>query len=193
MSTVFYTSDMHFSHKMLADLRGFASIEEHDEAIIERWNRTVGKEDVVFVLGDVSLKKPAAYKHLTTRLTGRKHLIFGNHDPGNGGDRDSVKYGLDYRIAGFESTHDFLRRKVEGTDVLLSHYPYDGDHSDNDRMQQYRLRDLGVPLLHGHTHSQEKISYSGNSTLQIHVGMDAHNLTPVSMHEIVTLLKVFTP
>lgn len=193
MSNVFYTSDMHFSHKMLAiDIRGFASIEEHDEVLIENWNKIVTKADTVFVLGDVSLKKPAVYKNITTRLNGTKHLVFGNHDPGNGGDRDSTKYAVDYALAGFTSTHDFLRRKISGRDVLLSHYPYNGDHSDHDRMEQYRLRDLGVPLLHGHTHSKGAVSYSMNYTLQIHVGIDAHELTPVHMDKIVSIMGAFT-
>jgi calcineurin-like phosphoesterase family protein len=192
MSNVFYTSDMHFSHRLLAiDVRGFQTIEEHDEAIIENWNKTVKKDDTVFVLGDVSLKKPAAYKHLTSRLNGSKHLIFGNHDSGNGANRDSNKYTVDYAMAGFTSTHDFLRRKIDGQQVMLSHYPYDGDHSDADRMEQYRLRDLGATLLHGHTHSEEVVSFSKNYTLQIHVGMDAHELFPVHMDEIVSLMSSF--
>jgi calcineurin-like phosphoesterase family protein len=192
MSNVFYTSDPHFSHKMLAtDIRGFDSIEEHDETIIENWNKVVKPADTVFVLGDVSLKKPAVYKDLTRRLNGTKHLVFGNHDPGNGGDRDSTKYSVDYAMAGFTSTHDFLRRKISGESVLLSHYPYDGDHSEVDRMEQYRLRDLGTPLLHGHTHRDKVVSYSKNYTLQIHVGIDAHELTPVHMDEIVAILSAF--
>ena len=45
MSKIFFTSDLHFSHKNIANLcpqfRRFASIEEMDEHLVAMWNRTV--------------------------------------------------------------------------------------------------------------------------------------------------------
>lgn len=198
MSTLWVTSDTHFSHRMLAlDIRGFPSIEEHDEYLIEKWNKTVDPSDTVIHLGDVSLKAPAVYAPLTTRLNGKKHLVYGNHDMGWGGHRDCLKYYDDYRKAGFLTTHEYLRRKIDGNQVLFSHFPYQRDHSAQERYTQYRFRIGELPIVHGHTHSSEKVSHAHNGrgvfgrgkTLQIHVGMEAWNLRPVSIDEIVEILR----
>ena len=50
------------------------------------------------------------------------------------------------------------------------------------------LRDAGNPVLHGHTRSTEKVSFSACGTPQLHVGWDAWG-RPVRFHEIVALLK----
>lgn len=72
------------------------------------------------------------------------------------------------------------RRRINGVDALLSHYPYDGDHTQQTRYEAYRLRDTGLPLLHGHTHQSEQITRSMlTGAPQIHVGWD-------SWHQLVT-------
>lgn len=75
-------ADTHFGHKNLVEkykARPFATIEEHDRQLIERWNATVGKYDTVWVLGDVFFG--ACDPNLVLgALTGIKKLIMGNHD-----------------------------------------------------------------------------------------------------------------
>lgn len=78
-STIRFIADLHLSHQNMAIKRGFSSIEEHDEYIIDRWNRTVSKRDVTFILGDVTMEKKSPY-HLLSRLRGVKHVVLGNHD-----------------------------------------------------------------------------------------------------------------
>src|SRR5690242_8109667 len=71
MSAVFYTSDIHFGHEFLArglyvnnrgetrqGIRGFNSVQEHDEELIRRWNSVISPNDTVIHAGDFSLKKP---------------------------------------------------------------------------------------------------------------------------------------
>ena len=53
--------------------------------------------------------------------------------------------------------------------MLLSHFPYRGDHYEDDRYEAYRLRDEGLPLLCGHVHHEWK--FSGN---QRNVGVDVN-------------------
>lgn len=74
MSRVFVIADLHFGHAKLAEIRGFASAEAHDNAIVEAWNRVVTKRDVVYVLGDVFRLERCA------DLKGTKKLAMGNHD-----------------------------------------------------------------------------------------------------------------
>lgn len=56
MSKVYLISDMHFGHPNIIkyENRPFSSVEEMDAAIMNNWNATVGKDDKVFILGDVS-------------------------------------------------------------------------------------------------------------------------------------------
>lgn len=77
----------------------------------------------------------------------------------------------------FASVQQSARRRIRGREVLLSHFPYQGDHSAEDRHTQWRLRNEGLPLLHGHTHSN---LVRLNQDNVIHVGWDAwHRLVPL--------------
>lgn len=79
----FFTSDLHLGHKNILeyDHRPFATIEEHDEALISNWNEIVHPQDKVYLLGDV-----AWYYHKEKiaealgRLQGKIYLVRGNHD-----------------------------------------------------------------------------------------------------------------
>lgn len=82
MSKVYLISDMHFGHPniMKYENRPFASVDEMDKTIINNWNKTVKKEDKVFILGDVSFYNKEKTKEIISQLNGYKTLIIGNHD-----------------------------------------------------------------------------------------------------------------
>lgn len=191
MGARFFTSDPHFGHRFVAlDVRAFGSVEEHDRILTENWNGVVKPEDVVIVAGDYSLRNPTQLNWPDVRkLNGTKILVSGNHDACWNGHRDARKSHQDYLDAGFANVMDFMRLKLDGIQVLISHFPYDGDHTADARYEQYRLRDLGVPIIHGHTHSAMPVSFSGKRTLQIHVGMDANQYTPVREDKIISVLR----
>lgn len=191
MSKVWYTSDLHFHHKAVAKRRGFASPAEHDEILLQNWNQSVRKDDIAFILGDFAMTWKGVEARLA-RMNGRKILISGNHDLTFGGSRDAWKHLPDWIGEGkFESILTFARRKVMDREFLLSHFPYEGDHASQDRPDaedrhtQYRLRDEGMWLVHGHVHSTEKIT----GTRQVHVGADAWGLSPVCEEEILALME----
>lgn len=184
MSRVFYTSDPHFGHKRVSELRGFWTPEEHDAALIEQWNDQVTKHDTVYILGDIAVSNHRAALDILKELPGRKHLISGNHDivhPVH--ERGHSRAELDRWLDTFETIQPFLRKKLNGTEVLLSHFPYpeagDGFSREGSRFDQYRLPDMGKPLIHGHTHGKETIHDSGYTQQwttiknQFHVGWDA--------------------
>lgn len=52
----YFISDLHFGHRNILrfDCRPFSTIEEHDEYLINQWNDTVGADDDVWILGDIS-------------------------------------------------------------------------------------------------------------------------------------------
>lgn len=75
----FIISDLHFGHKNMALKRGFESVEQHDQAIIDRWNSVVRKKDTVWILGDITMERTLYYP-LLNKLNGIKKVVLGNHD-----------------------------------------------------------------------------------------------------------------
>ena len=86
MSQIFFTSDLHFSHRNIAKFcpqfrPATESIAELDEFMIQVWNDTVSPEDTVYNLGDVSFAHDIKQmEQVLRRLNGKHHLIYGNHD-----------------------------------------------------------------------------------------------------------------
>jgi calcineurin-like phosphoesterase family protein len=212
--SIYFTSDLHIGHAKIAAIRfGHDEIPDwwsdyetnrHDQILAQKWDETVGKDEVVYVLGDISSGSSSgqlkALEWLRKR-PGRKRLIKGNHDSVHDMYRDAHAWEDKYRKV-FESLNLHGRRRItlrpisEGgdgghVDVLLSHFPYTGDHKPADRHTQWRLRDEGLIILHGHTHSSEKLSYAvtGNATPQIHIGVDAWHGKPVPLDEIQRLVR----
>ena len=71
---IFFTSDTHFGHGGALGLyrRPFASVPAMNEALVARWNETVGPEDTVWHLGDFAIRQPAiAVAEWLSRLHGR--------------------------------------------------------------------------------------------------------------------------
>lgn len=184
--TIFLTADLHLGHIKVANLRGFDNVEQHDATIIRHINKLVKPSDTLWILGDVAMGGWKDTIVVLQQLPFRTHVVLGNHDRPHPS-MSSAHNHLDafQVLGGFESVQTEASINYNGGSFMLSHFPYSGDHTDEDRFDQYRLRDLGVPLFHGHTHSNEKRSLSDNGTVQIHVGMDAWNLYPVSIFDAI--------
>lgn len=114
----FYIADMHFGHKNILsyDNRPFRDIEEHDAALIEKWNSVVSEDDRVYILGDVSWYNAEKTSGIMESLNGTKYLICGNHDK---------KYLNDKRFTKcfHEIAHYKEYRMSDGKLLILSHYP----------------------------------------------------------------------
>jgi len=208
--TVHFTSDLHIGHRLVARLRfeeisgctpGAAADEVcvawHDAFLAGNWDELVDTKDQVWVLGDISAggtsSQATALQWIHDR-PGQKHLIAGNHDGCHPMHRDSHRWQRLY-LEVFDSVQSSASRKVPTglanpatVRTLLSHFPYENDHTADDRFNQWRLRDEGMPILHGHVHSDEQLTFSGRGTRQIHVGLDAWGLEPVSLEQITELL-----
>ncbi|KAB1661644.1 metallophosphoesterase [Pseudoclavibacter sp. CFCC 13796] len=180
-----YTSDPHFFHRLVAGLRGFDDVEAMNASIVRQWRSQVSDRDTVFVLGDVCVNRVAETLALVDGLPGRKHLITGNHDAVSPLHREAIRR-LPVWAEVFDTILPFARRRLAGHDLLLSHFPYedwgDGPQRTGCRYRQYRLPDLGLPLLHGHTHGPEHAH-----DRQLHVGWDAWGRL-VSQTEVIAWL-----
>jgi calcineurin-like phosphoesterase family protein len=178
----------------VANLRGFTTKEEHDAEIIKRWNHVVKPEDTVWHLGDVGMGKLERFIQQLSELNGTIHLITGNHDEVFPGTRDSWKRQILW-MGSFTSVQAYARRKVGSYTFLLSHFPYTRDHGE-ERYTQYRFRDEGMWLVHGHLHQKVKVGrmFHQPATFgrpgklvnrQLHVGLDAWDYTPVSQEDVI--------
>lgn len=192
--TTFYTSDTHLNHARIVSLdnRPAGSIEEHDRMIIDRWNAVVSPSDTVIHLGDVALGQWPVGIQKVHLLNGYKILVPGNHDRISSVEKESrrERFRPDYEAVFQEIWPEVVECRINEFPAVLSHYPYESDHSDNPRFMDIRAKDDGVAIVHGHTHATEKISYSAAGTLQIHVGVTAWNYYPVPEDEIYEMLLV---
>ena len=112
----FFTSDLHLGHRNIIRLCGrpFASLEEMDETLVRRWNRKVGQDDNVFVVGDLFFRAEDP-EGLLKRLNGRKTLILGNHDRSWTDTVDLARY--------FKGVHTMLETSDGAHSLTLCHYP----------------------------------------------------------------------
>ena len=166
MSNVFYTADLHFNHPFVAGTRGYDTAEEHDENLIREFNKRVHKKDHLWILGDLNHGSLTAGLAQASRLNGVKHLVLGNHDTAHPMHKRSHSQMKRYMEV-FESVHLHEQHIIDKQHVNLSHFPYKGDHKPEDRHTQWRLRDEGLPLLHGHVHAEFMLSEN-----QFNVGVD---------------------
>jgi calcineurin-like phosphoesterase family protein len=129
VNRVFVIADTHFSHRKVTEFRPWATVEEHDRALVEAWNATVRKDDTVWHLGDVCLGGRDKLAILST-LNGIKRLVLGNHDT-----YPKELYGLYFnKIFGAAEWHD----------CILTHVPVHPYQLDT----RYRLN------VHGHMHDK---------------------------------------
>jgi calcineurin-like phosphoesterase family protein len=183
---VFFTADLHFGHERICDYasRPFASTRDMDEALIDNWNATVSAGDEVWVLGDYAMGDRARGLSYLPRLNGRVRLIEGNHDRSWAGVSNGWAYQREYLDAGFEFVGPHARITLTpGRTVMLSHFPYEADHTARPRHHQYRLRDEGSWLLHGHVHTAYTVRSRG-----INVGVDRWNYAPVAAETLARLI-----
>lgn len=184
MSRVWFTADLHLGHALVAGHRGFPDTGSHDEAICLTWRLQVGPQDQVWVLGDVALAGLDEALSLIAELPGTKHLVPGNHDACHPMHRNAHKRQARF-LRVFHSVQPFARIRLNGRYVLLSHFPYRADRTAQVRYSQYRLPDEGLPLLHGHTHSAERLRGR-----ELHVGLDAWNLGLVPQDTVLEMLSL---
>lgn len=185
--TVWFTSDAHIGHRLVAAARGFGDdVAAHDAELARRWDSVVGEQDTVWVLGDIAIGRGRAEREALAWFSRRRvaghgrylHLISGNHDRVHPSHRRAHRALKDFTPV-FNTVSVSATVEIAGQRVLLNHLPYRGDHTAEDRFTQWRLPDEGRWLVHGHTHSATK-----QDGRMINVCPEAWDLTPVPMSEI---------
>lgn len=191
MTQHYYTADLHLGHGKVAKIRGFQSTAEHDQTIMTSLAKALKEGDHLWILGDISGGKTEEYAlgalfDYQVEYGVSLHLVPGNHDSIHPMHRHSERKHRQFRTV-FDSVDSMGTFRHNRDKVLLSHFPYAGDRGE-DRYPEYRLKDTGKPIVHGHTHSREQIGYSDKGSLQICVSLDAWGMKPVPKHELIKIM-----
>lgn len=146
-----YIADLHFDDDIvnkLMDKRGFETVEEMNEYMINQWNSVVQKRDEVVILGDFIMSKDVKRaKEIILRLHGKKFMVLGNHD------HVIRKTAFDRTL--FQKMADYMELHDNNRKVVCSHYPimcYNRQYDViNGKAHSY--------MLHGHIHSTADQEY----------------------------------
>lgn len=168
LDQIFVTADLHIGHGLLADIRGFNCVREHDEELVRRWNEAVVEGSTAYLLGDVGFRcSPGYLSDVLGRMAGRMFLLRGNHDG------PATKPACRGR---FEQILDVLELKgrcshrlagEQPIKVWMSHYAHLVWPSSNH----------GSFHLYGHSHG--KLPWSPQRSLD--VGIDGSSLRPLTL------------
>ena len=187
----YYISDLHFYHKGMnesMDCRGFSSVEEMNEAMIERWNSKVKRQDEVVILGDLSFGTAEETNQLLERLNGKLYLIYGNHD--------RYVNAKGFNAFRFKWIKPYAELSDDKRKVILCHYPvfcYNG---------QYKMDEEGNPksyMLYGHVHNSEdevlinRFIEITKSTFREIKGKEGEHPIPCNMINCFCMFSGYTP
>ena len=159
--TVWFTADTHFGHGGALGRFGrpFASVADMDDALVARWNESVGRDDEVWHLGDFAYRvAPERMSALLARLNGAKHLVTGNNDG-----------PATVSLSGWASVQAYREIELDGARLVLCHYPF----------RTWNGMYKGALNLHGHSHGQ-----LAGLTRQVDVGVDVWDYRPVTLDRI---------
>ena len=184
---IFFTADLHFGHENIIKYcnRPFKSAGEMDAVLIKNWNNTVGPDDEVYILGDLTMGSAEDAHRYLSCLQGKKYFIRGNHDKFL--DKfepymDDFEWVKDYyvlRTGGFEWKKKYRVLEYEGQRIVLFHYP----------ILEWDCYFRGAIHLYGHIHNNmmSEIRLPAHMGPAYNVGVDLHNFHPVSLRDILRI------
>ena len=194
---VYFVSDLHFSHfnilkhhpsrrkqcgvtedEMLNDIKG--AVEKHDKWLIELWNNTVTKKDIVYILGDFCLGNREQTEKILNKLNGKKHLIVGNHDKSLKGLERYFESVSQIKEVKFTNNQFKFVNENETFCVELCHFP----------LLTWNRRNHGTVHIHGHSHGSIDGVNSSMGDLRVDVGLDA-KISNYHFVEVEELYKYF--
>lgn len=220
----YFTSDLHFNHPFVAATRGFikgisdieqlqalrknlsnddfaklVDIEAYNAKLIKNINSLVGKDDHLYVLGDISTGNTSSFIKALEEIDklyvprSHRHLILGNHEQFFCLNQERMKLATE-RFA-YISLHEYIT--IDSIPVILSHVPRKSLYEErlvscfNDKDKRIMKYAPDIPLsianVHGHTHSKDIINENSKS-VDINICLDAWNLKPVREDELLKLL-----
>lgn len=182
---IWFTADLHIGHKNILkhqpnrikhmNLSSENDVENHDKWLINYWNNTVKREDIVYICGDFIMGNKQFTEKVLKQLVGNKHLILGNHD------RNWLDLNKYFQSVSFikelkfkPENHPFLKETFE---VTLQHYA----------MLIWDKKHYGSCQVMGHSHGSLDVYNESTNDLRVDVGFDSK----LANFEFVSLEKLY--
>lgn len=154
---VLFWSDTHFGHLCerwdvpLWRMRGFSSVDEHDQTLIERWNSVACDESIAFFLGDFIFGPNTIqrFEKIVNELKFKTlHMMPGNHCSGwkqhfenNASTHGAWNLSDSKRII---FVPNYIEAVVNKQPIVMSHYP----------LASFNGQAKGAWMVHGHCHGK---------------------------------------
>jgi calcineurin-like phosphoesterase family protein len=187
---LFFTSDTHYCHSSICSsttnwvgaenlTREFNSLEDMNIALINNINDKVGENDILIHLGDFSFGGFDKIEEFRSQINCKNiHLVLGNHDHHIERNKENIQ-----RL--FTSVQHYayldIRRPngklVDKYSFVCMHFP----------ITSWNNMNQGVIHLFGHVHLPPHLRVMEGRAMD--VGVDGNNLEPLSMDEILELMK----
>jgi len=163
----FFTSDPHLNHKRSIETdhcnRPFNSVEQMNTTIINNWNNKINNNDTVYILGDLAFGNYNQVLDAINSLNGRKILLLGDHDK-------QIKKDM----SEFIKIDNYIFYKNKDIRIALFHWC----------IRTWQKSHFNSFHLFGHSHG--RLNPIGKSW---DIGVDNNNFTPLSLDEIIDIMK----
>jgi calcineurin-like phosphoesterase family protein len=172
MPTTYFTADTHFSHAAIINYaaRPFATIEQMDQVLIDNINQLLGRDDVLYHLGDFTLGDYQTFCSYAQRL---KQAIRINIVPG-GHDRRWIKNFVAADWPNITILPNLTTMENVSPPIVLCHYA----------LRSWDRAIYGTWHLYGHSHC--KLPAFG---LSYDVGVDCNGFSPISYDAIAKIME----
>jgi calcineurin-like phosphoesterase family protein len=167
MPNTWFTADFHLGHTNIIRYcnRPFATVEEMDQAIVERLNASVKRDDVLYFLGDFCMGGQQRIFAYRRRIHCKKiFAVPGNHD------KQACKLKEE-----FSWLDNLAEVSIHGQSIVVCHYA----------LRVWNRSNRGSWHLYGHSHG--RLPEAPNS-LSMDVGVDTHNFRPWHRDEIADIM-----
>jgi calcineurin-like phosphoesterase family protein len=171
---VWLMSDLHIAHdkEFVYEKRGFQSIEEHNQTLIENIKARVGENDDFYILGDLTLGDLDAAAAYLRQIPGRVHIILGNHDT-----ERRIQF---YLSLGWDVQFATIIRWGQYR-FYLSHYPTSTTNPGEDKLS------LATINIYGHTH--QNWNWTVDNSFAYCVCPEANDNCPIAIETIIERMR----
>jgi calcineurin-like phosphoesterase family protein len=167
MANTWFTADFHLGHANIIRYcnRPFTTVEEMDQAILERLNASAKPNDTLYFLGDFCMGGQARVLAYRQRIHCKRiFAVPGNHD------KQSRKMKNE-----FSWLDNLAELSIHGHPIVLCHYA----------LRVWNRSNRGSWHLYGHSHG--RLPEVPNS-LSMDVGVDTHDFRPWHYDEIAVIM-----
>lgn len=165
---IHFTSNLLLSNPSMVESRGFSSIDEMNETLIQNWNERVKPNDIVYHLGNFAWD-PLIADEALEKLNGNINFMTGEWD--------KALYEV---IDRFEGIHQILNNQILFIDshhLIVSYWP----------MIEWPGKDIKTTHIHGGS-VKTKID---EEQCRINCNVDNWQLAPIDLDTIKDLSKIF--